>query len=77
MLYDWQIKCLALEGVLGGSRNLIFSAPTSGGKTLISEVLLINKLMSPGGCKALYILPYVSIVDEKAAYFKRYVKNIY
>jgi replicative superfamily II helicase len=32
-LYQWQMECLQIEGVLDG-RNLIYSSPTSGGKTM-------------------------------------------
>eukprot|EP00741_Cyanophora_paradoxa_P020320 tig00021246_g19612.t1 len=42
-MYPWQAECLGQEGVLGG-RNLVYCAPTSGGKTLVAEVLLIRRL---------------------------------
>ena len=62
-LYPWQKECLATPGVLEG-RNLVYSAPTSGGKTLVSELLILRRVLQDKR-KAILVLPYVSVVTEK------------
>ena len=68
-----------------GKRNFIFSAPglfssrdfisiyvclsASAGKTIVSELLLIKSILETKR-KALFIEPYVSIVQEKGNYFR-------
>lgn len=44
-LYPWQSKCLAEHGVAEGTRNLLYFAPTSGGKTMVAELLLLLRVM--------------------------------
>ena len=64
-LYEWQSACLLTDGVLEG-RNLTYSAPTSGGKTLVAEILMARRVIhNPVKNRALIILPYVSLVVEK------------
>lgn len=62
---EWQEECLSLPSVVSG-KNLIYSLPTSGGKTLVAEMLIMKELI----CKekdAMLVLPFVAIVQEKVS----------
>lgn len=72
-LYEWQADCLGKdEGICGGPRkNLVVSAPTSSGKTLLAEILVLRALgddqqLLKQSRKALFVLPYVALCEEKA-----------
>ena len=68
-LYDWQADCLRTPDVLEGKANLVYCAPTSGGKSMVAELLMLRRVIEAGK-PALLVLPYVSICTEKANHFK-------
>lgn len=63
-MFQWQCDCLQNSKVLFEGENLVYSAPTSSGKTLVSEILMIKNILERKK-KVLFILPFVSIVREK------------
>ncbi len=62
-LWPWQIDCLSSEALAGG-KNFLMALPTSAGKSLIAEVMLL-RCVTQMRKKALLILPYVCLVVEK------------
>ncbi|CAM6130031.1 unnamed protein product [Calypogeia fissa] len=73
-LYPWQLECIQLEGVLDG-RNLVYSASTSAGKSLVAELLMIRRVVSTQRM-ALLVLPFVSICSEKAEHLEAVLEPI-
>ena len=67
-MFEWQCECLSLPGILTGT-NLVISAPTSAGKTLVAELIALKCILELRK-KVLIILPFVSLAHEKAAYLQ-------
>ncbi|XP_051870212.1 DNA polymerase theta [Pristis pectinata] len=67
-IFEWQAECLMQNRVLEG-RNLVYSAPTSAGKTFVAELLILKRVLERRK-KALFILPFVSVAKEKMYYLQ-------
>ncbi|EDQ89819.1 uncharacterized protein MONBRDRAFT_16697 [Monosiga brevicollis MX1] len=61
-LYPWQCHCLR---ELRAGHNLLYSVPTSGGKTLVAELWALHNVLVRRR-DVLFMVPYVSLVHERA-----------
>lgn len=86
-LFPWQVECLSVDDgkVFYEGKNLIYSAPTSGGKTLVAEILMLRKLattMVLGNPKyvkrrtIMFVVPFVALAEEKYQYFQEVWKDL-
>ena len=46
------------------------SAPTSGGKTLVAELLLLRALLQHNGTMVLLVVPFIALATEKRDYLR-------
>ena len=75
-LFEWQADCLSSSPeVIAGKSNLVYFAPTSGGKSIVSEILMLRAILGFRK-RAIYVLPYVSIVSEKTQYLSSLTENL-
>ena len=75
-IYPWQAECLIRSGALKGKRNLVYTAPTGGGKSLVADILMLKKVIECPGKKALLVLPYVALVQEKMRWLRKLVDGL-
>ncbi|KAL2863887.1 DEAD/DEAH box helicase [Aspergillus lucknowensis] len=75
-IYPWQASCLLGEGLLEGKRHLIYTAPTGGGKSLVADVLMLKRIIENPSRKAILVLPYVALVQEKLKWLRRIVQDV-
>lgn len=74
LLFDWQRECLYNTNVLRGE-NLVYCVPTGGGKTLIAELVLWKTVIAMRK-QAIYVMPYVSLVQEKERQLKIMLRSL-
>ncbi|CAN8099124.1 unnamed protein product [Discula destructiva] len=75
-IYPWQKQCLLGPGLLKGEKNLVYSAPTGGGKSLVADVLMLKRVLEDRQAKALLVLPYIALVQEKVRWLRNVVNGI-
>ena len=76
-LFEWQVECLLSNAgkVLRGG-NLVYTAPTSGGKTLVAEILMLRRLARGSGT-IFFVVPFVALVEEKADYLREVWQDMF
>ncbi|KAL0632288.1 hypothetical protein Q9L58_008851 [Maublancomyces gigas] len=74
-MYPWQSECLSLPGLLSGEQNLVYTAPTSAGKSLVADVLAIRQVIAERK-KAIIVVPYIAIVQEKTKFLKKVLEKV-
>lgn len=75
-IYPWQSSCLLGLGLLTGEKNLVYTAPTGGGKSLVADVLMLKRIIDNRTKKAILVLPYVALVQEKLKWLRRVVEGV-
>lgn len=75
-IYPWQRNCLKGPGLLTGERNLVYCAPTGGGKSLVADLLMLKRILHSRESKALLVLPYVALVQEKVRWLRQLVEGL-
>lgn len=75
-IYPWQKQCLMGPGLLTGKKNLVYAAPTGGGKSLVADILILKRVFENRNAKALLVVPYVALVQEKVRWLRRVVEGI-
>ncbi|KXJ95571.1 DEAD/DEAH box helicase [Microdochium bolleyi] len=75
-IYPWQKQCLMGPGLLKGEKNLVYSAPTGGGKSLVADIIMLKRVLEDKNAKALLVLPYVALVQEKVGWLRKVVQGL-
>ena len=75
-IYPWQSSCLLGRGLLEGEKNLVYTAPTGGGKSLVADVLMLKRVIEDPAKKAILVLPYVALVQEKVKWLRKIVEGV-
>lgn len=55
---------------------MIYTAPTGAGKSLTADVLLLKKIIDHPTKKAILVLPYIALVQEKLRWLRKAAENL-
>eukprot|EP00035_Acanthoeca_spectabilis_P008952 m.160680 g.160680 ORF g.160680 m.160680 type:complete len:1380 (-) comp14560_c0_seq3:218-4357(-) len=70
-MYEWQRDAWeTFYRITGPSRRLVYTAPTSGGKTLVADIAMLWAMFTEGR-SCVFMLPLVAVVEERVAELKR------
>ncbi|CAF3777612.1 unnamed protein product [Rotaria sp. Silwood1] len=72
--HTWQKKYLDLP-TRRKNQNLIYKLPTSGGKTLVAEIMMLNYLLYRH-LDVIFILPFVAVVQEKVIFLQPFADKL-
>ena len=75
-IYPWQSSCLLGHGILSSARSLVYTAPTGGGKSLVADILMLKRVLENPFKKAILVLPYVALVQEKLKWLRKVVEGV-
>ena len=75
-IYPWQSSCILNQGVLQGEKNLVYTAPTGGGKSLIADIHMLKRVIEDPMKKGILVLPYVALVQEKLKWLRQVVDGV-
>ena len=73
-LYPWQDSCLRTI-CSGTATSVIYSAPTSGGKSLVSDIAMFRRIFFSGH-RALIVCPFISICRERGNFLRRWLSPL-
>ena len=76
-IYPWQSSCLLGRGLLNHQKNLVYTAPTGGGKSLVADILMLKRVIDDPSKKAVLVLPYVALVQEKLKWLRKVVEGVH
>ena len=75
-LFDWQKEWLKLVNVMINNNSFVYSAPTSAGKSLISEIIMLKNIIEFPTKVVMVVFPNISLINEKEYYYKSLLKRI-
>lgn len=69
-LFDWQTECLSDRSLYAPHfSNLVYTAPTGGGKTMVAEIVAVCNALSTNR-RAIFSFPFIPNVNEKLVYLQ-------